>query len=75
MSNYEPFYSKYTRVQYNDYKSEKLTTLTNLENELENALDNGFDDVFVTSYQRQPNGLYAGRKKRYYFKNGKWKNN
>lgn len=63
----------YSRIQYNDYKSEKLTTQSEINQEKNKALDNGIDLISITNFERQNNGLFSGRKTTYHFKNNNWK--
>jgi len=73
MNNYEPFHNSYTRIKYNEYKSDKLTTYSEVQAEQERALDEGIDEIVMINFVRQSNGGYEGRKQNYFHKNGRWK--
>ena len=67
----------YTRVSYDlngkTYKSEKLYDLIDLEAELETALVKFVYEVKVSSFYRQPNGVFCGNgSSDYIFVNKKW---
>ena len=72
MNNYEPFFSSYTRVQYNDYKSDKLTTRKQLIKEKEKALNSDVNEIGITEYTKQSNGVFSGRKANYFYSGGTW---
>ena len=72
MNNYEPFYSSYTRIQYGDYKSDKLKTPSEISTEQEKALSYGVDEISMITFFRQSNGGYEGRKKKFFHENGGW---
>ena len=71
-NNYEPFYSSYTRVQYNDYKSDKLTTHSDIRKERIKALDEGVEEIVVRSPLTCEAG-YEGKKEKYYYTGQRWK--
>lgn len=72
-NNYEPFYSSYTRIKYNDYKSEKLTTHSDIRKERIKALDEGVEEIVVIDFVKQSNGGYEGKKEKYYYTGQRWK--
>ena len=73
MSNYEPFYSSYTRIKYNEYKSDKLTTQSDIKEERKRALDKGVEEIQEIDFTKQPNGLYQGKMAKYYYSGGHWR--
>ena len=62
----------YTKLQYNGNKTEKITSQKDLTKELHKALDEGFDTVKQIDFYRQPNGLFMGKSKEVFYKNGSW---
>jgi hypothetical protein len=63
----------YSRVQYENYKSEKLKSYQEIEKEKNKALDLGVDEITIVNLSRQLNGLYSGIKVKYFYKNNTWK--
>ncbi len=64
----------YTKLQYNGKKTDKINNQKQLDEELKKALNLGFDTVKHIDFYRQPNGLFMGKTKEVFYKNGNWIN-